>query len=114
MINVGSSDSVFKSHFHEEGPDATCIKYPDELPNHWRHLVRVFTHLNFSFNSDRLPAITGIASSMQQLTSAQYNGGLWSDDLVKVYYGRRITNPGVHVPVGGTQCIMHLRGLGHR
>ncbi|KAK4113670.1 HET-domain-containing protein [Canariomyces notabilis] len=47
----------------------------------WLQLVVRFTGLELTFDNDRLPAMAGLATSMQRLTSATYLQGLWSDDL---------------------------------
>jgi hypothetical protein len=67
-------------HFSSELP----IKaYINQLPfrKKWSLLVDEFSERDLSFQTDRLPAISGLAMWMQKSTNASYWAGLWSDDF---------------------------------
>ena len=67
-------------HFSSELP----IKaYINQLPfrKKWSLLVDEFSERDLSFQTDRLPAISGLAMWMQKSTNASYWAGLWSDEF---------------------------------
>jgi hypothetical protein len=47
----------------------------------WALLVNIYTGRRFTIDSDRLPALAGIAKELQSLTSGPYFAGLWGNDL---------------------------------
>lgn len=47
-----------------------------------RDCVEEYSSLNLTYEEDRLPAIAGIATSMQTARTGVYLAGLWSDTLV--------------------------------
>lgn len=47
----------------------------------WATLVHIYTQRCLSKNSDRLPAISGLASEFQQYIDDTYVAGLWKSDL---------------------------------
>ena len=49
--------------------------------NLWRRLLNAYAALNFTFDSDRLPALYGLAQAMQGLSLGIYCAGLWTDHL---------------------------------
>jgi hypothetical protein len=49
----------------------------------WRDFVKVFTARKLTFQTDRLPALTGIATAMSKRISGRYFAGLWEDQLEK-------------------------------
>ncbi|KAF2258818.1 HET-domain-containing protein [Lojkania enalia] len=66
--------------------------------NEWMEIVRVFSARKLTYDSDRLPAIAGLATNLQPKFQSEYLVGLWKDDLVKGllwtsveggYYARR-------------------------
>jgi Heterokaryon incompatibility protein (HET) len=70
-----------QSHrFSSELPIKASI---NELPfrKKWSLLVEEFSERDLSFQTDRLPAISGLATWMQKSTDASYWAGLWSDDF---------------------------------
>lgn len=48
----------------------------------WRDCVQEYSRLQLTYEDDRLPAIAGIATSMQTARTGVYLAGLWSDTLV--------------------------------
>jgi hypothetical protein len=57
------------------------LKSRESTANEWRAMVEVYSRLHITFQSDRLPALSGIAQQMQRLYHGEYYAGLWSDDL---------------------------------
>ncbi|KAJ4291721.1 hypothetical protein N0V90_009616 [Kalmusia sp. IMI 367209] len=49
----------------------------------WRDFVKVFTRRNLTHQTDRLPALTGIATAMSKRISGRYFAGLWEGQLEK-------------------------------
>jgi hypothetical protein len=47
----------------------------------WQHIVGQYSNRNLTVPSDKLPAISGIASNIQAATSSRYLGGLWLENL---------------------------------
>lgn len=54
----------------------------EEIASLWRTLVERYSALDFTFESDRLPALSGIVAAMQSSHSGVYLAGLWSDTLI--------------------------------
>ncbi|TID13642.1 HET-domain-containing protein [Venturia nashicola] len=55
---------------------------PEEVAVLWRALIQQYTTLQFTFESDRLPALSGIVATIQLSRSGTYLAGLWSDTLI--------------------------------
>ena len=59
----------------------------DQLAGHtkrfeyWRDLVTTYSRLNLTHITDRLPALSGLASDFHSVTGAQYLAGVWHKDL---------------------------------
>jgi hypothetical protein len=49
----------------------------------WQHLVKQYTRLNLTFQSDTFPALQGVASIWQRPETGAYLAGLWRQDLVE-------------------------------
>jgi hypothetical protein len=47
----------------------------------WAQLVATYTSLSLSFESDRLPALSGLAQRMVEVKKSAYLAGLWRRDL---------------------------------
>ncbi|TQV94699.1 HET domain-containing protein [Cordyceps javanica] len=47
----------------------------------WHKLVENYSNRSLSLNSDKLPAISGIAEVVQQKTRSRYVAGLWEDNI---------------------------------
>jgi hypothetical protein len=56
----------------DEGIDVYC---------HWHRLIHDYTGLNLTYISDRLPAMSGVASIVQNAVSSDYLAGLWRNNL---------------------------------
>jgi hypothetical protein len=48
----------------------------------WQRGLASYTRRKITYPSDRLPALSGIASAVHQRTKSSYIGGLWRDNLV--------------------------------
>lgn len=48
---------------------------------YWSHLVEDYSSLSLTKSTDRLPALSGIASEFQQATNFHYVVGLWREDI---------------------------------
>lgn len=48
----------------------------------WYKVVRQYTRLELTFQSDKLPAISGIAKTFQAATGCTYIAGIWREDLI--------------------------------
>jgi len=66
----------------------------------WREMVQGYSKRNLSVASDKLPALSGLASEFAYLLNDQYIAGLWKDDFIaglcwscefkgRNYYGRQ-------------------------
>lgn len=54
----------------------------EETPSLWRNLVKRYSALNFTFESDRLPALSGIVTVFQMVRSSPYFAGFWGDAFI--------------------------------
>ncbi|KAG9238717.1 heterokaryon incompatibility protein-domain-containing protein [Amylocarpus encephaloides] len=53
------------------------IKPPLKVFEKWLNILNAFTTLEVSYESDRLPAISGIASSLSEKLNSSYTAGVW-------------------------------------
>jgi hypothetical protein len=53
----------------------------DDFMDEWYAFIEMYSESNFSFVSDRLPALSGIAAIIQQHTQQRYVAGLWESDI---------------------------------
>ncbi|KAF9893504.1 hypothetical protein FE257_010816 [Aspergillus nanangensis] len=58
------------------------IKDPQKAYLDWYQLIGEYTQRQLTVTTDRLPAISGIASVVQEITKSEYIAGLWSDNLL--------------------------------
>ncbi|CAG8975800.1 hypothetical protein HYALB_00008241 [Hymenoscyphus albidus] len=79
-------------HYPTPGPDKllsnNVAKWKSEqLGNelqrfsHWEHLVVRYSNMNLTYRTDRLPALSGLASEFHRVTKATYLAGHWIEDL---------------------------------
>ncbi len=78
-----SSDSTEEQEFFKR-----LLFPPNERPmsrqqclGKWYHIVRQYSELKLTCTSDKLPALSGIASRVQSLIQDFYVAGLWKSDL---------------------------------
>lgn len=58
--------------------------------------VEIFTNKDFTFDTDRLPALASLASMIAGHTGSQYLGGLWRDNLERdLLFSRSIVKNGM-------------------
>jgi hypothetical protein len=50
---------------------------------HWQLVVYEFTGRKLTVDTDRLPALSGIADAICQVTSKEYRFGIWLDEIVR-------------------------------
>ncbi|KAF4949260.1 hypothetical protein FGADI_9031 [Fusarium gaditjirri] len=53
----------------------------DDFADEWYNFVTTYSAKDFTFVSDRLPALSGIAAIIQQHTQQKYIAGLWESDI---------------------------------
>jgi hypothetical protein len=53
----------------------------DDMEHYWKTLVMDYSRRALTFEKDRLPAVSGLATEIQALTSSQYMAGLFRDWL---------------------------------
>ncbi|RGP70263.1 hypothetical protein FSPOR_4163 [Fusarium sporotrichioides] len=54
---------------------------PDILIKKWYNFLQIYSKSDFTFVSDRLPALSGIATIIQQHVQQRYVAGLWESDI---------------------------------
>jgi hypothetical protein len=64
-----------------------AMRKPEELPDArfteaWRAIVEEYTTMRLSYETDKLPALSGIAQSLSRLEPGRYLAGLWEKGLV--------------------------------
>ncbi|KAF2466903.1 HET-domain-containing protein [Lindgomyces ingoldianus] len=47
----------------------------------WQHVVELYSKRNLTVQTDKLPALSGIASQIQSATKSDYLAGVWKDNL---------------------------------
>lgn len=57
--------------------DSLHLKYYDR----WLQIVQSYSHLKLTYDSDRLPALSGIACLVASKTDDEYVAGLWKKDI---------------------------------
>ncbi|KAF2028676.1 HET-domain-containing protein, partial [Setomelanomma holmii] len=87
--NILNSKSYLLGAVEREPPQSTHArprlthsgnKSPDGARK-WHRIVEAYTCLNLTFSKDKLPALQGVARSMQTERSGMYCAGLWEDTL---------------------------------
>ena len=54
-----------------------------QIADYWRSLVETYSTLKLSYNSDRLPALSGLATQFKDYRKDSYNAGVWQDSFVE-------------------------------
>ncbi|KAK8128959.1 heterokaryon incompatibility protein-domain-containing protein [Apiospora sp. TS-2023a] len=68
-LTSGEEDTIA-----QEVPDRTLFRLPGAAEKHWFRLLRTYTVLNITKDFDRLPALSGIASSL--IAADEYMAGI--------------------------------------
>jgi hypothetical protein len=50
---------------------------------HWPEIVQAYSNRNFTYRTDKLPAMFGLASIVYPLVTSQYLGGIWLCDFAR-------------------------------
>ncbi|RFU30677.1 hypothetical protein B7463_g5660, partial [Scytalidium lignicola] len=58
---------------------SSLVKNPYDF---WHGLVHLYSLRQLSFENDKLPAVSGIASEVHEITDLEYLAGLWKENLV--------------------------------
>jgi hypothetical protein len=70
---------------------------PDKIKSFggWRSLMSYYSKKNITYDSDRLPAISGIAKYVQSLGVGEYLAGFWKDDIYEslLWLPKRVIPP---------------------
>lgn len=78
LCECGDCRSMGKEEYHR------ILDHPStaKLVKQWEDLVEAYSDLALSYESDKLPALSGLAKQMARLRpKARYLAGLWSDSL---------------------------------
>ncbi|KAH8601534.1 heterokaryon incompatibility protein-domain-containing protein [Bisporella sp. PMI_857] len=78
MENRVSSHNRASSHTKMYVPELSLLSDPFRT---WRNIVEEFTSRQLSRSSDRLPALSGLASELQLHMNSEYMVGIWLGDL---------------------------------
>ncbi|OAP60541.1 hypothetical protein AYL99_05543 [Fonsecaea erecta] len=75
------------SNFPAKGSDSKTHdeehKHQNSWPNIWLSLIEEYTSRDLTRDQDKLPALSGIASTVGGLTKDDYLAGLWRNDLLQ-------------------------------
>ncbi|KAI9780642.1 MAG: hypothetical protein M1839_006583 [Geoglossum umbratile] len=86
------------SHFVSAYASAQIEEPKWRLQRSWSRTVADFTARNLTYETDKLPAIAGLANEIQRLTGDRYFMGLWESCLNRqlLWYGVGLSKPLVH------------------
>jgi hypothetical protein len=93
LTNVHVNDSHFPFNFNFN-PNGSISSYlekrsfqnlgsPEECYQYWYRIVDDYSTKGFTYQKDKLPALSGIARLIQQQLGDRYIAGLWEKDLVR-------------------------------
>jgi hypothetical protein len=68
------TDMVVKTDIDQLKSSTLCFEY-------WNTIVQTYSRLSLTKITDRLPALSGLASDFQSATDAQYLAGIWREDM---------------------------------
>lgn len=54
----------------------------EDMPWKWTEVVEQYSGAKLTYDSDRLPALSGIAARQQHVTGGQYLAGMWRESLI--------------------------------
>jgi hypothetical protein len=67
-------NTVVKLDIEQLGTHLKCFDY-------WTGVIAAYSEMDITNITDRLPALSGIASEFQRVTKAQYLAGIWREDM---------------------------------
>jgi len=73
VVRMGSTKSEFANSLASNNPSALAFE--------WRQMMVIYCNLNLTKESDRLPAIAGIAKLFQEARGSTCHAGIWSDSV---------------------------------
>ncbi|KAF2687534.1 HET-domain-containing protein [Lentithecium fluviatile CBS 122367] len=74
--NYQKTDMVTKSRIERLQTDSDRFQY-------WRHILETYSPMLLTKPTDRLPALSGLASEIKKATNAEYLAGVWREDLIR-------------------------------
>jgi len=80
------------------------LRAKEEVFNTWRGVVTQYSGLLLTRESDRLPALAGLAQRFQTAVGCPYLAGLWGDDLLRALLWRRPVVGSTRRRVQSTGC----------
>ncbi|KAI0381166.1 heterokaryon incompatibility protein-domain-containing protein [Hypomontagnella monticulosa] len=81
ILNFGDFQYGFR--FINYGKGAKLTETKSVLPDTWHRAVEEYSSRQLSVPGDKLPAISGVAAAVKNLTSAKYVAGLWEESLLR-------------------------------
>ncbi|CAG9987368.1 unnamed protein product [Clonostachys byssicola] len=80
--------SMIRSQFIPEGfaslTAARRLVRPEDREWYWPEIVNIYSRTNLTLESDRLPALSGIAARQHAITGDQYLAGFWKKDILRL------------------------------
>lgn len=70
-----------RKRFVFSASDTSQHNAPTAYHDRWLHLVQSYSHLDLTFKTDRLPALSGISAHVASKTDDKYVAGLWRGDI---------------------------------
>ncbi|KAL9079693.1 MAG: hypothetical protein Q9157_001419 [Trypethelium eluteriae] len=65
---------------------------------YWEELITTYSRMKLTHATDRLPALSGLASDFQGVIGARYLAGVWENDIVRELAWRILSNEMVKPP----------------
>ncbi|KAI1407290.1 heterokaryon incompatibility protein-domain-containing protein [Hypoxylon sp. FL1857] len=69
-----------------------------DLHHDWNQIVKEYTSRQLTRQSDRLPALIGLARKFESITSGTYIAGMWQDNLIEDMVWKRDGDAGFRPP----------------
>ncbi|CAH0019322.1 unnamed protein product [Clonostachys rhizophaga] len=80
--------STTKSQFIPEGFSSMIAAHrlvrPENSEWHWPQIIYIYSRTNLTLESDRLPALSGMAARQNAITGDEYLAGFWKRDIVSM------------------------------
>src|SRR5207248_7948776 len=73
-----ASPGIFRTH---PSSQVARKQLMDDVAREWPKIITEYTNKDISRQSDKLPAISGLARKMHEQTSQDYYAGLWKFDM---------------------------------
>jgi Heterokaryon incompatibility protein (HET) len=83
-LNQASPDGAEANSSAEETSYANDVTTPfDGLYDLWYQIVREYSRRSLTFQDDKFPAISALATKVQSINGDEYLAGLWGNDLLR-------------------------------